>query len=84
MNNPSRQARTAWFIRTGEILFAAVLAYVFRFYVDQLIEPLGLGNFTFLLRWLLLVLFIGAIIRLHLILVPFLKKKGLIPLDDSW
>ena len=71
-------------IHAGEIIIAGLLAYLFRQYVDQYLEPLGLGQFTFLIRWLLLILFIGAAIRIHLWLTPILKQKNILPPDDPW
>jgi hypothetical protein len=70
-------------LRAGEIILAIVLAFGFRQLVDWFLSPLPLGQWIILIRWLLLVLFIGAAVRLHGFLMDFLKKKGMIT-QDPW
>jgi hypothetical protein len=74
MKKPSKQ----FALRSAEILIAVLLAFGFRLFVDWLLAPLPLGNWIILIRWLLLVIFIGAAIRMHGLLMGFLKKRGLI------
>ena len=68
-------------LRSAEILAAVGLTFGFRMLVDGLLDSLGLGNWAVLIRWLLLVLFIGGAVRLHGILIAFLKKRGLVSAD---
>ena len=71
-------------IRTSELVLAGILAYSFRLLVDWLLAPLPLGQWIMLIRWILLIFFIGLAIRLHPLLVNFLKKKEILPQDFTW
>jgi hypothetical protein len=74
---PSRQVT----LQVIEIILAVILTYGFRMLVDWFLAPLPIGQWIVLIRWLLLILFIGAAIRLHTILMAFLKNKGVISQD---
>jgi len=79
MKTPSR----LFSLRVAEVIAAVVLTFGFRSLVDWLLAPLPLGSWIVLIRWLLLILLIGAAIRLHSLLIAFLKKRGLIT-RDPW
>ena len=79
MKRPSRQ----FSLRIAEVMAAVLLTLAFRSAVDWLLAPLPLGNWIVLIRWLLLIILIGAAIRVHVLLMAFLKKRGLIT-RDPW
>jgi hypothetical protein len=74
MKKPSFQ----FILRSVEILVAVIFAFGFRMFVDWLLAPLPLGNWIILIRWLLLILFIGFAIRLHAFIIALLKKRGVL------
>lgn len=77
MKKPSIQ----FVLRSAEILAAVALTFGFRSLLDRLLDSFALGNWAMLIRWLMLVLFIGAAVRLHAVLITFLKSRGIISAD---
>jgi hypothetical protein len=80
-----RQTSIDFAVRAAELVAASLLAYYFRALIDQFLVPFQLSEVAlFAIRVVFLVIFILVFLRLHGLLIDYLKKIGLLKQDFKW